>query len=183
MIPGEKRTLFRLSNVEKIVDNDDQTSRAHRTEHDGVLKRGGSARGGADVHEYRPQPAAVRNHARDTPRHTRTFRARRILFTSCQTARASAHRAVHLDGPNTKARACSWRHAEAQALEDGTEQRVYTFGRRSRSPCIYSPQVRASLVLACLRFNCQSMLTLLFSLFDAQSGTVSLRRSSMTNDG
>jgi hypothetical protein len=189
MIPGEKRTLFRLSNVEKIVDNDDQTSRAHRTEHDGVLKRGGSARGGADVHEYRPQPAAVRNHARDTPRHTRTFRARRILFTSCQTARASAHRAVHLDGPNTKARACSWRHANAQALGDDTEQRVYTFGRRSFSTSICSAQVRASL---CPRLftispaNCQSGVTdkTLFAPGDANlNNTVSLRRSAMPNDG
>ena len=177
---------FHASNLLLINQTSDRTSaisRAPRTEHDGVLQHGRAARGGADVHECRPQPATVRNDARDTRRRTPTFRARRILFTSCQTARASAHRAVHLDGPNTKARACSWRHAEAQALEDGTEQRVYTFGRRSRSPCIYSPQVRASLVLACLRFNCQSMLTLLFSLFDAQSGTVSLRRSSMTNDG
>ena len=151
-----------------------------------MLQHVGAARCGADTHACRLYPpAAVPNHAR-FPRQrtlTPTRRARRIRLTSCQTARASAHRAVHLDGPNTKARACSWRHAEAQALEDGTEQRVYTFGRRSRSPCIYSPQVRASLVLACLRFNCQSMLTLLFSLFDAQSGTVSLRRSSMPNDG
>jgi hypothetical protein len=75
-----------------------------------------------------------------------------ILFTSSQTARASAHRAVHLDRPGTKARACSPRHANAQTLGDGTEQRVYTFGSRSRSQSICSPQVRASLVLACLRF-------------------------------
>ena len=75
-----------------------------------------------------------------------------ILFTSSQTTRASAHRAVHLDRPGTKARACSWRHANAQTLGDGTEQRVYTFGSRSRSQSICSPQVRASLVLACLRF-------------------------------
>ncbi len=169
MIPGEKRTLFRLSNVEKIVDNDDQTSRAHRTEHDGVLKRGGSARGGADVHEYRPQPPAVRNDARFPRQRTRTFRARRIRVTSCQTARASAHRAGHLDRPDTKARACSWRHANAQALGDDTEQRLYTCGRRSFSQSICSPQVRASLVLACLRFLLpkRRLLTKLFSLFYA----------------
>ena len=159
-------------------------SRAPRTLHDGVLQQGRYARGGADVHEYRPQPAAVRTHARHTPRRTPTFRARWILFTSCQTARASAHRAVHLDRPNTQARACSWRHANAQALGDGTEQRVYTFGRRSCSPSICSTQVRASLVLACLRFLLpKRLLTKLFSLIDAQSGTVSLRRSSMPNDG
>ena len=159
--------------------------RAHLDSHDGVLQHGRAARGGADVHEFRPQPATVRNDARDTRRRTPTFRARRILFTSCQTARSSAHRAVHLDGPNTKARACSWRHAEAQALGDGTEQRVYTFGSRSRSQSICSPQVRASLVLACLRFLLPKLrvLTKLFSLFDAQSGTVSLRRSTMPNDG
>ena len=151
---------------------------------DGVLQRAGSARGGADAHAYRMYPAAVTNDARFPRRRTRTFRARRIRFTSCQTARASAHRAVHLDGPGTKARACSWRHANAQALGDGTEQRVYTFGRRSCSPSICSTQVRASLVLACLRFLLpKRLLTKLFSLIDAQSGTVSLRRSSMPNDG
>ena len=152
--------------------------------HDDVRKRDGYARGGADVHEYRLQPAAVTNDARFPRRRTRTFRARRIRFTSCQTARASAHRAVHLDGPDTKARACSSRHANAQALGDGTDQRVYTFGRRSCSPSICSTQVRASLVLACLRFLLpKRLLTKLFSLIDAQSGTVSLRRSSMPNDG
>ena len=62
--------------------------------------------------------------------------------------------------------------------------RIYTFGRRSCSPSICSPQVRASLVLACLRFLLpKRLLTKLFSLIDAQSGTVSLRRSSMPNDG
>jgi hypothetical protein len=120
--------------------------------HDDVLQRGGYARGGAGTPEYRPQLAAVLNHARFPRRRTPTFRARRILFTSCQTARASAHRAVHLDGPGTEARACSSRHADAQTLGDGTEQRVYTCGRRSYSTSICSPQVRASLVLACLRF-------------------------------
>ena len=162
-----------------------QISRAASEEHDGVRKLGGYARGGADTHEYRAHPAAVPNDARFAPRRTRTFRARRICFTSCQTARASAHRAVHLDRPNTEARACSWRHANAQTLGDGTEQRVYTFGRRSYSPSIYSPQVRASLVLACLRFLLpkRRVLTKLFSLFDARSGTVILRRSSMPNDG
>ena len=129
---------------------------------------------------------AVRNHARHTPRRTPTFRARRILFSSCQTARASAHRAVHLDRPNTQAWACSWRHADVQALGDGTEQRIYTFGRRSRSQSICSPEVRASLVLACLRFLLpkQRELTKLFSLFDANlKHTVSLRRSVEPNDG
>ena len=172
-------TYFVVSRLHESI------SRAQRTLHDGVLQRGGYARGGADTPEYRPQLAAVLNHARFPRRRTPTFRARRILFTSCQTARSSAHRAVHLDGPNTKARACSWRHAEAQALGDGTEQRVYTFGRRSRSPCIYSPQVRASLVLACLRFELpkQRVLTKLFSLFDAHSGTVSFRRSMEPDNG
>ena len=154
--------------------------------HDGVLQHGRAARGGADTHAYRLQPAAVRNDARDTRRRTPTFRARRILFTSCQTARASAHRAVHLDGPGTEARACSWRHANAQTLGDGTEQRVYTFGSRSRSQSICSPQVRASLVLACLRFLlpfcCERAEQL--TLFDANlKNTVSLRRSTMPNDG
>ena len=137
--------------------------------HDDVLQRGGYARGGAGTPEYRPQLAAVLNHARFPRRRTPTFRARRILFTSCQTARASAHRAVHLDGPGTEARACSWRHANAQALGDDTEQRVYTFGRRSYSTSICSPQVRASLVLACLRFLLpkRRLLTKLFSPFDA----------------
>ena len=162
-----------------------QISRAPLDSHDGVLQHVGAARGGADAHEYRPQPPAVRNDARFPRQRTRTFRARRIRVTSCQTARASAHRALHLDGPGTKARACSSRHANAQAVGDGTEQRVYTFGRRSYSQSICSPQVRACLVLACLRFLLpkRRVLTKLFSLFDAQSGTVSLRRSTMPNDG
>jgi hypothetical protein len=150
--------------------------------HDGVLQHGRAARGGADTHAYRRQPAAVRNDARDTRRRTPTFRARRILFTSCQTARASAHRAVHLDGPGTEARACSSRHADAQTLGDGTEQRVYTCGRRSYSPSICSPQVRAPLVLACLRFLLpkRRVLTKLFSLYEANlKHTVSLRRSTI----
>ena len=128
---------------------------------------------------------AVPNDARHTRRRTPTFRARRIRFTSCQTARASAHRAVHLERPDTKARACSPRHAEAQTLGDDAEQRVYAFGRRSRSQCICSPQVRASLVLACLRFELpkQRVLTKLFSLFDAHSGTVSFRRSMEPDNG
>ena len=178
----EKRLLLLIN---QTSDRTSAISRAPRTEHDGVLQHGRAARGGADVHAYRLHPAAVRNDARFAPRRPRSFRARRILFTSCQTARASAHKAVHLDGPNTKARACSWRHAEAQALDDGTEQRVYTFGRRSRSPCIYSPQVRASLVLACLRFELpkQRVMTKLFSLFDAHSGTVSFRRSMEPDNG
>jgi hypothetical protein len=96
--------------------------RAHLDSHDGVLQHGRAARGGADTRKYRPQSAAVRNDARFPRQRTRTFRARRILFTSCQTARASAHRALHVDGPDTKARACSPRHANAQALGDGTEQ-------------------------------------------------------------
>jgi hypothetical protein len=88
-----------------------QISRAPRTEHDGVLRHGRYARGGSDTRDYRSQPAAARStDARETrPRTTPTCRARRIRLTSCQTARASAHRAVHLDGPNTKARACPWR--------------------------------------------------------------------------
>ena len=101
-----------------------------------------------------------------------------FFFTSCQTARASAHRAVHLDRPDTKARACPWRHANVQALSDGTEQRVYTFGSRSRSQSICSTQVRASLVLACLRFLLpkQRVLTKLCSLLDANLiNTVILR--------
>ena len=102
-----------------------QISRAPLDSHDGVLQHVGAARGGADAHEYRPQPPAVRNDARFPRQRTRTFRARRSRVTSCQTARASAHRALHLDGPGTKARACSWRHAIAQTLGDGTEQRVY----------------------------------------------------------
>ncbi len=155
-----------------------QISRAASEEHDGVRKLDGYARGGAVTHEYRAHPAAVPNDARFAPRRTRTFRARRICFTSCQTARASAHRAVHLDRPDTQARACSWRHANAQASGDGTE-RVYTFGRRSFSPSICSPEVRASLVLACLRFllPTQLDLTKLFSFFVANlKHTVSLRR-------
>ena len=151
-----------------------------------MLQRDGSARGGADAHECRLQPAAVRNLARFPRPRTPTFRARRILFTSCQSARASAHRAVHLDGPGTKARACSSRHAKAQAVGDGIEQRVYTCGRRSRSQSICSPQVRASLVLPCLRFLlpfCGERAEQL-TLFDANlKHTVSLRRSSMPNDG
>ena len=185
--PAERRRFvekqFLLPNLHESI------SRAPRTLHDGVLKHGGYARGGADAHEYRPQPAAVRNDARHTPRRMPTFRARRICFTSCQTARASAHRAVHLDRPNTQARACSWRHANAQALGDGTEQRVYTFGRRSFSTSICSAQVRASL---CPRLftispaNCQSGVTdkTLFAPGDANlNNTVSLRRSAMPNDG
>ena len=151
-----------------------------------VRKRGGFARGGAGARACHLYPAPVRTDARHhTPRRTPTFRARRTRLTSCQTARASAHRAVHLDRPGTKARACSWRHAEAQTLGDDAEQRVYTCGSRSYSPSICSPQVRASLVLACLRFLLpkRRLLTKLFSPFDAQSGTVSLRRSSMPNDG
>ncbi len=143
-----------------------------------MRKLGGYARGGADTHEYRAHPAAVPNDARFAPRRTRTFRARRICFTSCQTARASAHRAVHLDRTDTKARACPWRHANVQALSDGTEQRVYTFGSRSRSQSICSTQVRASLVLACLRFLLpkQRVLTKLCSLLDANLiNSVSLR--------
>ena len=151
-----------------------------------MRKRGEHERGGADAPENRPQPAAVPNDARfPRQRTTRTRRARRIRFTSCQTARASAHRAVHLDRPNTKARACSSRHANAQASGDGTDQ-VYTFGRRSFSTSIRSPEVRASLVLAYLRFLLpkQRVLTKLFSLFDANlKHTVSLRRPSMPNDG
>ncbi len=99
-----------------------QPSISHSTKHHGVLRRCGDARGGADAHECRLQPAAVRNLARFPRPRTPTFRARRILFTSCQTARPSAHRALHVDGPDTKARACSPRHANAQALGDGTEQ-------------------------------------------------------------
>ena len=166
--PAERRRFFEkqflLPNLHESI------SRAPRTLHDGVLKHGGYARGGADAHAYRPQPAAVRNHARHTPRRTRTFRARRIRFTSCQTARA---RAVHLDRPDTNARACSARHAEAQTLGDDAEQRVYTFGRRSFSQSIYSTQVRASLVLACLRFLLPTAkaasLTKLFSLLAMQT--------------
>ena len=142
-----------------------------------MRKLDGYARGGADTHEYRAHPAAVPNDARFAPRRTRTFRARRICFTSCQTARASAHRAVHLDRPNTKARACSSRHANAQASGDGTDQ-VYTFGNRSFSTSIRSPEVRASLVLAYLRFLLpkQRVLTKLCSLLDANLiNTVSLR--------
>ena len=167
---------FHASNLLLINQTSDRTSaisRAPRTEHDGVLKHGGYARGGADAHACRLYPAVVRNDARFPRQRTRTFRARRILFTSCQTARASAHRAVHLDRPNTQARACSWRHANAQALGDGTEQRVYTFGRRSYSTSICSPQVRASLVLACLRFLLPTAkaasLTKLFSLLAMQT--------------
>ena len=167
---------FHASNLLLINQTSDRTSaisRAPRTEHDGVLQHGRAARGGADAHVYHPQPAAVPNDARHTRRRTPTFRARRIRFTSCQTARASAHRAVHLDRPDTKARACSWRHANAQALGDGTEQRVYTFGRRSYSTSICSPQVRASLVLACLRFLLPTAkaasLTKLFSLLAMQT--------------
>ena len=122
------------------------------TTHHGVRKRGGDARGGAGAHACRLYPAAVRTQTSFPRQRTPTFRARRILFTSCQSARASAHRAVHLDGPGTKARACSARHAKAQAVGGGIEQRVYTCGRRSRSQSICSPQVRASLVLPCLRF-------------------------------
>jgi hypothetical protein len=55
-----------------------------------------------------------------------------------------------------KARACSPRHADAQVLGDVTEQRVFTFGRRIYSTSICSPQVRASIVLACYDFSCQS---------------------------
>jgi len=174
----------RIKNSSKLKKNI-RSRVQHRTEHDGVRKHGGYARGGADAHEYCPQPAAVRNDARFAPRRTRTFRSRRICFMSCQTARASAHRAVHLDRPNTKARACSSRHANAQASGDGTDQ-VYTFGRRSFSTSIRSPEVRASLVLAYLRFLLpkQRVLTKLFSLFDANlKHTVSLRRPSMPNDG
>ncbi len=172
---------FHASNLLLINQTSDRTSaisRAPRTEHDGVLQHGRAARGDADAHEYRQHPAAGRNHARFPRQRTPTFRARRILFTSCQTARASAHRVVHLDRPNTQARACSWRHANAQALGDGTEQRVYTFGSRSRSQSICSTQVRASLVLACLRFLLpkQRVLTKLCSLLDANLiNTVSLR--------
>ena len=170
------------------VSEKHQFSRAPRTLHDGVLKHGGYARGGADAHEYRPQPAAVRNDARHTPRRMPTFRARRICFTSCQTARASAHRAVHLDGPGTKARACSWRHANAQALGDGTEQRVYTFGRRSCSQSIIPagacfPRTRLFTISPA---NCQSGVTdkTLFAPGDANlNNTVSLRRSAMRDDG
>ena len=152
-----------------------QISRAPRTEHDGVLRHGRYARGGSDTRDYCSQPAAARStDARETrPRTTPTCRARRIRLTSCQTARASAHRAVHLDRPNTKARACSWRHANAQALGDGTEQRVYTFGSRSFSTSMCSAQVRASLVLACLRFLLPTAkaasLTKLFSLLAMQT--------------
>ena len=157
-------------------ENNHQISRASDS-HDDVLKHGLAARGDANVHEFRPHPAAVRNHARFPRPRTSTFHARRILFTSCQTAR-SAHRAVHLDRPGTKARACSPRHANAQTLGDGTEQRVYTFGSRSRSQSICSTQVRASLVLACLRFLLpkQRVLTKLCSLLDANLiNSVSLR--------
>ncbi len=169
-------------------ENNHQISRASDS-HDDVLKHGLAARGDANVHEFRPHPAAVRNHARFPRQRTPTRRARRIRFTSCQTARASAHRAVHLDRPDTKARACSWRHANAQALGDDTEQRVYTFGRRSFSTSICSAQVRASL---CPRLftispaNCQSGVTdkTLFAPGDANlNNTVSLRRSAMPNDG
>ena len=160
-----------------------------RTFHDGVLQCGGYARGGADAHACRLYPAVVRNDARFPQRRTPTFRARRMFFTSCQTARASAHRALHLDGPGTKARACSSRRANAQAMGDRTEQRVYTFGRRSFSTSICSAQVRASL---CPRLftispaNCQSGVTdkTLFAPGDANlNNTVSLRRSAMPNDG
>ena len=144
-----------------------------RTFHDGVLQCGGYARGGADAHACRLYPAVVRNDARFPQRRTPTFRARRMFFTSCQTARASAHRALHLDGPGTKARACSSRRANAQAMGDGTEQRVYTFGSRSFSTSMCSAQVRASLVLACLRFLLPTAkaasLTKLFSLLAMQT--------------
>ena len=56
-----------------------------------MRKRGGYARGGADGHEYRPQPAAVRNDARFPRPRTPTRRARWMFFTSCQTACASAN--------------------------------------------------------------------------------------------
>ena len=165
-----------------------QISRAPLDSHDGVLQHVGAARGGADAHEYRPQPPAVRNDARFPRQRTRTFRARRIRVTSCQTARASAHRALHLDGPGTKARACSWRHAIAQTLGDGTEQRVYTFGRRSCSQSIIPagacfPRTRLFTISPA---NCQSGVTdkTLFAPGDANlNNTVSLRRSAMPNDG
>ena len=156
------------------------------TTHHGVRKRGGDARGGAGAHACRLYPAAVRTQTSFPRQRTPTFRARRILFTSCQSARASAHRAVQLDRPNTKARACSWRHANAQALGDEPEQRVYTFGRRSRSQSICSPRVRASLVLACFFFLLpkRRVLTKLFSLYEANlKHTVSLRMSIKPNDG
>ena len=61
-----------------------------------------------------------------------TARSRRPFETTLVTLPRSpdsfhvvSNRAVHLDGPGTKARACSWRHAIAQTLGDGTEQRVY----------------------------------------------------------
>ena len=75
---------------------------------------------------------------------------------------------------------------DAQALGDDTEQRLYPCGRRSFSQSICSPQVRASLVLAYLRFLLpkRRVLTKLFSLFDANlKHTVSLRRSVEPNDG
>ena len=170
-----------------------QISRAPRTEHDGVLRHGRYARGGSDTRDYRSQPAAARStDARETrPRTTPTCRARRIRLTSCQTARASAHRAGHLDRPDTKARACSWRHANAQALGDGTEQRVYLYPRKAKlfakhmfpaGACFPCP--------GCLRFflpfcgERAQQLTILFSLFDANlKNTVSLRRSMEPNDG
>ena len=67
-----------------------------------------------------------------------------------------------------------------------SNESIYTRGRRSFSQSICSPQVRASLVLACLRFLLpkRRVLTKFCSLFDANlKHTVSLRMSIKPNDG
>jgi hypothetical protein len=168
--------------VEK--DNDvpshNQISVRNLDSHDGVRKRDEYARGGADASEYRPQPAAVRNDARDTPRRTSNFRARRTRFTSCQTEQS-----IWMD----QAR----RHGRALG-DTRTPMRLPMAPSNESTPseveAALHPQVRASLVLACLRFLLPTAKAAgvtdktLFAPADANlNNTVSLRRSAMPDDG
>ena len=160
--------------------------RAHLDSHDGVLQHGRAARGGADTRKYRPQSAAVRNDARFPRQRTRTFRARRILFTSCQTARV-------FSTPSTP---CGWTRHEGTGVLLATRDRP-DVGRWHRATSLYLRKAKlfavnmfpAGACFPCLRFLLPKLrvLTKLFSLFEANLKiTVSLRRSktkTMPNDG
>ena len=113
-----------------------------------------------------------------TARSRRPFETTRVtLPRSPDSFHVVSNRAVHLDGPGTKARACSWRHADAHAFGDGTEQRVYTFGSRNRSPpagaCL--PRTRLFTISPA---NCQSGRSEQFrkvSAFSAMAGNTGFR--------
>ena len=100
--------------VEK--DNDvpshNQISVRNLDSHDGVRKRDEYARGGADASEYRPQPAAVRNDARDTSA-LAGFVSRRVKPSSPSGWTRHEGTGVLLA---TRGRPCVWRWHRATSL-------------------------------------------------------------------